>query len=157
MMHKSIIFYIIEFWALIVSQYSLGDEYPINARVAEKTIKETICVHGWTKSIRPPVSYTNEIKREMMAEIGVPAEAEAEIKLDHIIPLALGGSPDSKLNLMLQPDDEAKDKDRVEVCLARMVCAGKVSLVDAQKAIWQNWRTAGRLCTGYKVIDSINE
>lgn len=88
----------------------------------------------------------------MMAEIGVPPEGEEGITLDHTIPIVLGGSPDILANFMLQPDDESKDKDRVEVCLARMVCAGKVTLTEAQTSIWDNWRTAGRLCTGYRVI-----
>lgn len=157
MIYKPVIFYFIVFVASIVSDCSWSDEYPTNPNVTDATIQQTICIRGWTKSIRPPVSYTNAIKRRKMAEIGVPSEGEAEIKLDHIIPLALGGSPDSIGNLTLQPDDEAKDKDRVEVCLARMVCSGKVSLVDAQKAIWENWRTAGKLCSGYDLLNLRNE
>jgi hypothetical protein len=127
---------------------------PLNSAVTQETIDQTICVKGWTKTVRPPVSYTGPLKHRMMVESGVPPEGEPSIKLDHKIPLTLGGSPESIQNLILQPDDEAKDKDRVEVCLARTVCAGKITLVEAQKAIWDNWRSAGRLCAGYKVIPS---
>lgn len=87
-----------------------------------------------------------------MAEIGVPPEGEPDVILDHRIPIVLGGSPDDVSNFILQPADESKDKDRVEVCLARMVCAGKVTLAEAQAAIWQNWHTAARLCVGYSVL-----
>lgn len=126
---------------------------PINPVVSQETINRTICVHGWTKTVRPPGSYTGAVKRRMMAEIGVPPDGEPDVTLDHRIPLALGGSPDLPQNLMLQPDDESKDKDRVEVCLSRMVCAGKVQLNDARAAIWENWRSAARLCSGYQVIN----
>lgn len=129
-----------------------SSEIPLNPDVRQETLNQTICVTGWTKTVRPPASHTGPIKRQMMAEIGVPPEGEDTIKLDHRIPLALGGSPDSLANFMLQPDDESKDKDRVEVCLARMVCAGKLSLSQAQAAIWANWQTAAALCSGYKVI-----
>jgi hypothetical protein len=126
---------------------------PLNPTVTQGTIEKTICVRGWTKTVRPPVSYTGPLKQRLMVESGVPPEGEDTIKLDHKIPLALGGSPDSIANLILQPDDEAKDKDRVEVCLSRTVCAGRITLGDAQRAIWENWRSAGRLCSGYKVIN----
>jgi hypothetical protein len=131
---------------------AFADPLPLNPDVTQETINQTICVHGWTKTVRPPVSYTGAVKRRIMAEIGVPPEGEEDITLDHRIPLALGGSPDSSQNLMLQPDDESKDKDRVEVCLSRQVCKGKITLADAQEAIRDNWRTAARLCWGYSVI-----
>lgn len=139
----------------VVAVYSaaIADPLPLNPAVTPGTINHTICVHGWTKTVRPPVSYTGSIKRRMMAEIGVPPEGEEDITLDHKIPIVLGGSPDMPANFMLQPDDESKDKDRVEVCLARMVCAGKATLAEAQNAIWANWRSAGRLCAGYRVIE----
>jgi hypothetical protein len=132
---------------------AFADPLPLNPDVTQETINQTTCVHGWTKTVRPPVAYTGAVKRRMMAEIGVPPEGEEDITLDHRIPLALGGSPDSPQNFMLQLDDESKDKDRVEVCLARMVCDGKVTLDEARIAIWKNWQSAGSLCAGYKVIE----
>lgn len=134
------------------STRAASETLPLNPMVTQQSIDKTVCIHGWTKTVRPPVAYTGSLKRRMMEDFGVPPEGESEIKLDHKIPLALGGSPDSPDNFMLQPDDESRDKDRVEVCLARMVCAGKISLDEARIAIWDNWRTAGRLCSGYHVI-----
>jgi hypothetical protein len=150
--HKKIIQFLIPGVILSLSSSARPEDLPLNSSVNPHTIYQTICVHGWTKTVRPPVGFTNNIKRQMMMDIGVPQEGVSDITLDHKIPLALGGSPDNLANLMLQPDDESKDKDRVEVCLARAVCAGKVNLTVAQKAIWDNWKSAARFCSGYKVI-----
>src|SRR2546430_10753381 len=30
--------------------------------------RSTICLHGWTKTIRPPTSYTNALKQKQMRE-----------------------------------------------------------------------------------------
>jgi len=137
---------------LVSSAGAFADALPLSPIVNQETIKQTVCVHGWTKTVRPPVSYTGSIKRRMMSDIGVPPEGEKDITLDHRIPLALGGSADDLRNFMLQPDDESKDKDRVEVCLARSVCSGRVTLAEAQLAIWTNWRSAARLCRGYNLL-----
>jgi hypothetical protein len=54
-------------------------------------------------------------------------------ELDHIIPLAIGGHPRNLDNLGLQPWEEAKRKDRIEVKLQCLVCAGQVALANAQR------------------------
>ena len=56
-------------------------------------------------------------------------------------------------NFMLQSEEESKGKDRVELCLSKSVCAGRLSLDEAQKEIWRDWRQAARLCSGFFVID----
>ena len=142
---------IIMYFGLSISV--LADALPINPDVTQETINQTICVRGWTKTVRPVVDYTNSIKRELMQKRGIPPEAESSIRLDHKIPLALGGSPAALPNLQLEEADESRQKDRVEVCLSRSVCKGKVSLSEAQLAIWNNWRSAARLCWGYSIIE----
>jgi hypothetical protein len=42
----------------------------INPTVTQKTIAETICVRGWTQMVRPPVGYTEELKRQQIAAFG---------------------------------------------------------------------------------------
>ena len=37
-------------------------QLPLNPVVTQETIQATICVPGWTKTIRPPVSYTSRVK-----------------------------------------------------------------------------------------------
>jgi hypothetical protein len=38
----------------------------LNPDVTQRNINSTICVHGWTKTIRPPTSDTNARKEEQM-------------------------------------------------------------------------------------------
>ncbi len=77
---------------------------------------------------------------------GLAYEAEkSDYELDHVIPLALGGHPRNIHNLSLQPwegSDGAKRKDRLEVKLQCLVCAGDVPLIEAQDAIWSDWKAA---------------
>lgn len=127
-------------------------ELPLNPAVTQATVDETICVKGWTKSVRPPVSYTNSVKRELMERDGLPLELMADFVLDHRIPLALGGAPADWRNLILQDHDDSEAKDRVEVCLARAVCAEMIDLDVARRAIWTDWKSAGRLCGGKEAL-----
>lgn len=110
------------------------------------SLDETICVSGYTRTVRPSVVYTNGVKRRLMREQGLAYEAHhSEYELDHIIPLALGGHPRNLGNLMLQPwvgENSAKRKDRLEVKLQCLVCSGQISLGEAQSAIWTDWRDA---------------
>ena len=39
-----------------------------NPDVTSATTAITICKSGWTRTIRPPVSYTNDLKRKQMRE-----------------------------------------------------------------------------------------
>ena len=64
-------------------------------------------------------------------------------EFDHLIPRSLGGADDIR-NLWPQPWKEAKRKDVLEVKLGRLVCAGTISLVDAQHAIATDWTKAYR-------------
>ena len=111
----------------------------LNPNVTQATIGQTICVAGWTSTVRPPVSYTNKLKR---AEIGKNAVAN-DFEEDHFIAIELGGSPTNPLNLWAEPWSghcNAHNKDRVENSLKRQVCTGVITLADAQLAI-RDWRT----------------
>lgn len=62
-------------------------------------------------------------------------------EIDHLISLELGGANDVN-NLWPQPYPEqpgAHEKDKLENWLHRQVCAGKISLKDAQHGIATNW------------------
>ena len=122
---------------------------PLNPDVRQETIQRTICVKGWTAQIRPPVSYTNHIKKLRLRQQGLPLELIRNFQLDHRLPLSLGGSPGDPRNLLLQDLDDAEEKDIVERCLPAAVCAGALSLVEAQQAIWRDWRSARRLCAAH--------
>jgi hypothetical protein len=123
----------------------------LNADVRQETIQQTICVPGYTASVRPSTTYTNGVKLKLLRERGLPASAAAEFELDHRTPLALGGHPRNPQNLMLQPwegPDGAKVKDRLERRLQQLVCAGKLLLDDARRAIYFDWQGAYRTYVG---------
>jgi hypothetical protein len=114
----------------------------LNADVTQSTINSNICVTGWTTTVRPPTSYTNELKRKLMQEQSLPLAKIGLYELDHFVPLALGGHPKSPDNLWLQTWDGewgAKTKDRLERKLQVMVCAHQITLDAARDAIRTNW------------------
>ncbi|ETK33360.1 hypothetical protein [Microbispora sp. ATCC PTA-5024] len=119
----------------------------LNPAVTQSTIDTTICVAGYSKTVRPSVSYTNSLKTKQIAEYGYKDANPAHYEEDHLIPLSLAGSPKSAKNLWPEPRDKAGgstalDKDDVEFKLYKAVCAGTVQLAPAQKAIAKDWRTA---------------
>jgi hypothetical protein len=58
----------------------------LNPDVTQANIRETICKHGWTRTVRPPVEYTNDLKRKQMPAYGEhgPSSGYQE---DHLISL----------------------------------------------------------------------
>jgi hypothetical protein len=119
----------------------------LNPDVHADTINETICIAGYTKTVRPSTNYTNGVKRLLLSRAGLSYEDKRDYELDHIIPLALGGHPRSLTNLMLQPwegEDGAKRKDKLEVKLQCLVCTGKISLDEARFSIYNDWQAAAK-------------
>lgn len=112
----------------------------LNPAVTQATIGSTICKRGWTATIRPPVSYTDRIKRESIVAYGLPANTRGE--LDHLASLELGGSPTAVANLWIEPGPIPNAKDQVEGALNHAVCSGRVTLAAAQRAIETDWVTA---------------
>jgi hypothetical protein len=43
----------------------------LNPAVTQATIASTICRRGWTRTIRPPVDYTNALKRRQLSRYGL--------------------------------------------------------------------------------------
>jgi hypothetical protein len=114
--------------------------------VTQQNIYSTICVRGWTATVRPPESYTETLKREQIAQYGDYAGAGLSgYEEDHLIPLELGGSPTSPLNLWPEAHAGTEGsyvKDGVEDTLNHAVCDGRVKLVPAQQAIAIDWESA---------------
>ena len=104
----------------------------LNADVTQETIGSTICVHGWTATVRPPVEYTNALKLEQMRAYGETGPMSA-YQEDHLISLELGGDPTDPRNLWPEPYPRAADVDQIENELNAQVCSGKLSLPDAQR------------------------
>jgi hypothetical protein len=104
----------------------------LNPDVTQQTIGSTICVHGWTRSIRPPASYTSALKRQQLREFGLRGPP-ADYQEDHLISLELGGSPADRRNLWPEPYPRASQVDRIENQLNARVCAGELTLAAAQQ------------------------
>jgi len=104
----------------------------LNPAVTDATIGRTICVHGWTRTIRPPSSYTTDLKRRQLVEYGVGGDLRA-YQEDHLISLELGGDPTDPRNLWPQPQPWATHVDATENDLNDAVCSGRMTLAEAQR------------------------
>ena len=104
----------------------------LNPDVTQANIQTTICVKGWTSTIRPPSSYTNELKQKQMREYGVGGSL-SDYQEDHLISLSLGGHATDPRNLWPQPNPRALHVDEVERDLHEKVCAGDLTLAEAQR------------------------
>ncbi len=116
-----------------------------NPDVTQATIATTICVSGWTATVRPPTSYTNALKVQGITDYGYSDTSLADYEEDHYVPLELGGAPRDPNNLWPEPHAGSKNsatKDGVENKLKKAVCAGKVTLAAARTAIRTDWTTA---------------
>jgi hypothetical protein len=121
----------------------------LNPAVTEATIDTTICVRGWTRSVRPPADYTEALKRRQIREYGYSDRRLRSYEEDHLVPLDLGGSPDDPRNLWPEPLEapggwNADRKDELEAALVRLVCSHQVSLQEVQRAIASDWIAAYR-------------
>lgn len=112
-----------------------------NPDVTQANIQQTICVPGWTKTVRPPASFTNSLKRRQLAQLrlkGLPRDYEE----DHLISLEVGGSPRDPRNLWPQPwtgGRNAREKDRLENLVHRLICSGQITLAQGRRELSKNW------------------
>jgi len=116
-----------------------------NPDVTQSTIGSTVCVSGWTSSVRPPTSYTTTLKIQQIGEYGYSDTSAADYEEDHLIPLELGGAPLDSQNLWPEPRYDAGggtagDKDTVENRLKKDVCAGTMTLAAARNIMATDWR-----------------
>jgi hypothetical protein len=108
----------------------------VDPAVTQSTISTTICVTGWTATVRPPESNTAKWKRISEADYGDPSGFVGEY--DHLVPLELGGA-NATSNLWPEPGTIPNPKDRIENALKVDVCTGKVTLQQAQHEIALDW------------------
>ncbi len=102
----------------------------------------TICVGGFTRTIRPPLSYTGPLKLKLMAAYGVGGRPPRDYELDHLIALEDGGAPADPANLWPQPyapTPGAREKDDEENFLRREVCSGAITVSQAGSALSHDW------------------
>ncbi len=116
-----------------------------NPDVTQSTIGSTICVSGWTATIRPSTSYTNGLKKQGIIDYGYSDTSLSDYEEDHFLPLELGGAPKDPRNLWPEPhsgDQNSATKDSVENAVKKAVCAGRATLAAAQNAMLDDWTTA---------------
>lgn len=119
-------------------------------RVTQATIDSTICVKGYTSTVRPPSATTAREKVVAMAAYNAGG-APGDYEYDHLVSLELGGSPNVAANMFPEPyagPYGARVKDRLENKLHDLVCANRVSLTVAQQAEAGNWMSAYRVYVG---------
>ena len=114
----------------------------LNPEITQSNIHQTVCVKGYTKKIRPPVYYTNRLKKHQIRQYGYDDTDPKHYEADHLCALSIGGAPKDPRNIWPQPRNtewSAKKKDELEIVLYKMVCHEEISLAEAQLEMITNW------------------
>jgi len=122
-----------------------------NTAISEQQFRTQCHTKGWTRPYRPPVSFTNSLKKLQMHKYGYPLADIRDFEEDHLVPLCLAGAPQDPANLWPQPrfgERNADRKDKLEAKLCRLACDGKVPLAQAQHEIATDWIAAYRKYIG---------
>ena len=117
----------------------------VDLAITPQNLHSTVCVGGYTKTVRPPAQYTNQLKRKQIALYHYATVDPKQYEEDHLIPLSVGGNPRDPKNLWPEPrfgQWPAARKDDLEYALYKKLCAGKVPLAVAQAAFRDDWVAA---------------
>lgn len=114
----------------------------VDPAVTQENISETVCVPGYTRTVRPPVGYTNQIKQEMLENEYAAQGDLKSTQLDHLVPLIVGGHPSDRDNLWVQSyagPRGASFKDQCERRSGQALCRGEITLEEAQRGFMNHW------------------
>lgn len=105
-----------------------------------KANAKDICAAGYETSAKPVAGWQ---KAAALEKYGIRPESFGG-DLDHLVPVALGGSndPDNLWPMHAQGDMTPEAKARLADALKAQVCDGKMSLKDAQGAFKKDWTKA---------------
>lgn len=138
-----------------------SERYPNPALTPGKVTpvtKEVLCQHGYTATVR---FVSEATKKEVFKRYGIPLDKRSNYEVDHFISLELGGLNDIE-NLWPQiycpvgnkPDVSdcygAREKDRVETNLNHRICAGTITMQQAQDIIKTDWVAEYKKIVGAK-------
>jgi hypothetical protein len=133
---------LVPFWCALLAGGALASD-PIRPDLGltpGKTnhVVTDVCAIKWGKDAR---HVTEKMKRDVFARYAIPWSRHAEFEVDHLISRELGGA-DAIENLWPQKWVgvwNAHMKDRLENALHKKVCAGQLSLREAQREIAADW------------------
>ena len=114
----------------------------VDPAVTPHNLQSTVCVKGYTATVRPDKRFTNQLKREQMRQYGYEDANPQHYEEDHLIPLNIGGNPSDVRNLWPQPRYGAWSADQkydLEFVAYKLVCSGQLDLKEAQQRIAHNW------------------
>ncbi|HXD54953.1 MAG TPA: hypothetical protein VN618_09395 [Solirubrobacteraceae bacterium] len=133
-----------------VERYGLPTSRCTPGAVRKGVALRAICSFGYSRSVRPPESFTEPLKLAQMRAYdltGSPRDYEE----DHLIPLSIGGAPRDPRNLWPEPrsgSHSAAQKDRLETWAARMACARRIPLAQLQHRMARDWTALYRAAGG---------
>jgi hypothetical protein len=143
----------------------------LNRKVTQHTLGTTICHTGYTTAIRPPSSITAKEKIANARSYHYTGSL-SYAEYDHLIALELGGDPNDRRNLWVEPPSPGhtarqgvhNPKDSAENYLHTLVChyihlsshhqgtaTSYLPLARAQALMDANWSTAKALSARYLV------
>jgi len=96
--------------------------------------------------VRAPAGKIHDRSKDrQLKQLGFGDQSTTDYEEDHLISLELGGNPTDSSNLWPEPynasisDGGARYKDKVENYLHEQVCAGSMTLREAQTVIVNDW------------------
>lgn len=96
------------------------------------TSRDVVCAKGYSKQQRKKVRTTT--LKLAVAGYGLSWSPKT-VEADHLISLELGGAPNDVRNIWPQVWVEAHAKDKVENSLHKAVCAGTLTVEEAQDKV----------------------
>ena len=117
----------------------------IDPAITSQNLQSTVCVRGYTATVRPDKRVTNRLKREQIRQYRYSDKDPRNYEQDHLIPLSIGGNPSDPRNMWPQPRSgewSAEQKNDLEFVVYRMVCNGDIDLAQAQEKIARDWTAA---------------
>jgi hypothetical protein len=118
------------------------------------TDRSEICDRKTSEVRNVPDKLKEAIRRDygMKSKRDLWCSGAEACEIDHLIPLAIGGSND-QTNLWPQTFDRdvkwnAHVKDKLEVKLRKLVCKGGIDIAEAQQLVAKDWIAAYRKYVG---------
>ena len=127
------------------TEYSIVPDPTLTPGAVRTTDPVEICEHS-TREYR---HWSREADDRILIAYGLPPGPHPEVEIDHLIPLGVGGADDDRNKWpeprrSVEPVWNAEAKDRLELKLYKMICAGGIDPVEAQAEFTNDWTEAYR-------------